>query len=200
MRRTVGSVTIPCASNAPGRRKRTGTGTSYRMPRRLVVCGTRVSSDRSSSALGAPRTRQGRIFAAKPRSTSQTSPRRAGFTLDSRGDRSLETPSRRPGGDPRPMARNMACSSVGATIEQGLRVSRPQEARRMNQSVVWRHSSSARLYAETGWVLRGRDCPHGQPPAQTRTCSIAASGSSVVLAAAMQDKRVRRSPFYGGSQ
>jgi hypothetical protein len=38
-------------------------------------------------------------------------------------------------------------------------------------------------------VLRGRDGGHPPPPAQTRTCSFSASGSSVVLASAQTATR-----------
>jgi hypothetical protein len=43
-------------------------------------------------------------------------------------------------------------------------------------------------------ALRGRDAGYPAPPAQTRTCSIPASGSSVVLASAMQRKRLKQTP------
>ena len=47
---------------------------------------------------------------------------------------------------------------------------------------------SARRY------LRGRDVGYPAPPAQTRTCSFPASGSSVVLASAMQGNSLKQTP------
>jgi len=49
--------------------------TSNREPPALVVCGTSVTKARSASSTGTLSTRQGRVFAARPRSISQTSPR-----------------------------------------------------------------------------------------------------------------------------
>ncbi len=77
--RTVGRVTMPWASNAPGRRKRTEVETSYRVPRRLVVCGTTVTKDRSSSGSAhrelnkAVSSRPSRGPRARPRLGAQTS-------------------------------------------------------------------------------------------------------------------------------
>jgi hypothetical protein len=51
------------------------TATSKRVPRALVVCATAVAKARSSSRTATLKTRQGRTFAAIPRSTRQTSPR-----------------------------------------------------------------------------------------------------------------------------
>lgn len=135
MRRTVGSVTIPCASNAPGRRKRSGTDTSYRVPRRLVVCGTTVTSARSSSALGAPSTKQGRIFAAKPRSTSQTSPRREPFT-ELRADRTAGTRGRQRGAFLHPMTQGMAHPSAVGEAAPKPGASRLRIGPRRNLSVA----------------------------------------------------------------
>src|SRR5215813_352438 len=70
-----------CASNTPFFRKPVLTSTSKRDPLGLVVCGTIVTRARSSSIAGTLRTRQGRILAAKPRSTSHTSPRFGEFIV-----------------------------------------------------------------------------------------------------------------------
>lgn len=70
-----GTETKPCASKAPGRRNGTGTWISNREPRVLVVWGTRVTRARSVSPGGMLMTSAGLTFAARPRSTSQTSPR-----------------------------------------------------------------------------------------------------------------------------
>ena len=72
---TGGMVTGCCTRNAPSFRKGTGTGISYCEPRRAVVCGRTVYSDRSASANGALRTSTGRVFSIIPKSASQTSPR-----------------------------------------------------------------------------------------------------------------------------
>lgn len=83
----------PARRNQPAatsRRNRTSTVASNRDCRGLVVWGTRVTSDRSSPMKGTLRTRQGRTFAARPRSVSQTSPRRGsaiqGFALVKLGE------------------------------------------------------------------------------------------------------------------
>jgi len=70
-----GIVTRFCASNAPSRRNPTRTATSYAEPRTAVVCGTSVIRARSLSPGVRLRTRAGRTFAARPKSTCQTSPR-----------------------------------------------------------------------------------------------------------------------------
>jgi hypothetical protein len=106
-----------------------------------VVCGTTVTRARSSSALGTPSTRQGRIFAARPRSTSQTSPRRGNLTPGPLDGRTLGTLGQRLVPALRQWAKNTECSSVAAIAGQGLRASRPREAPRMNRSVVLRRSS-----------------------------------------------------------
>ena len=69
-------MTSPWASNAPCFRNATGTTASNSVCRVDVVCGTRVISARSVSPIRVLTTRQGRTFAVRPRSTSQTSPRR----------------------------------------------------------------------------------------------------------------------------
>src|SRR5437764_3219355 len=65
----------PCASNAPGRRNKSRAMASNCVPRVDVVCGMSVISARSASPIGALNTKQGRILAVMPRSTSHTSPR-----------------------------------------------------------------------------------------------------------------------------
>ncbi len=87
-----GTVTSPCASNAPGFKNRTGTTISKFEPRTLVVCGTSVTIDRSLSPGGTLSTRQGRTFAVIPRSTSHTSPRGGAFKFAPHGDQAPETP------------------------------------------------------------------------------------------------------------
>jgi hypothetical protein len=73
---TVGIVRIFCASNAHGRKKRSSSGTSNLEFRVLVVCGIRVTKARSCSKAGTLNTKQGRTFAAIPKSTNHTSPLR----------------------------------------------------------------------------------------------------------------------------
>jgi hypothetical protein len=48
----------------------------------------------------------------------------------------------------------------------------------------WRHMSLRSLY--------GRNAGYPAPPVQTRTCSFPASGSSVVLASAVQSRAFRQ--------
>src|SRR5271157_460650 len=67
-----------CASKTPlPARNGTGIATSNRVPLGLVVWGMTVVRARSVSRVGMLRTRQGRVLAAYPRSTSHTSPRSA---------------------------------------------------------------------------------------------------------------------------
>ncbi len=76
--RTVGKVVTPCARKAPGFRKGTRTAISNGEPRRVVVCGTTVMRARSWSPKAVLTTRAGRVLPARPKSMSQTSPRRGG--------------------------------------------------------------------------------------------------------------------------
>jgi hypothetical protein len=70
-----GIVTKFWASNTPGRRTRVLIATAKRDPRGLVVGATAVTRARSCSATGTLRTRHGLTVAARPQSTSPTSPR-----------------------------------------------------------------------------------------------------------------------------
>src|SRR2546427_3460326 len=63
-----------------GMKKRNVRLTSKRVPRTLVVWETSVTSARSWSNAGILSTRQGRTFAANPKSTIHTSPRRGSAT------------------------------------------------------------------------------------------------------------------------
>lgn len=66
----------PCTRKAPGFRKGTRTAVSNGEPRKVVVCGTTVMRDRSLSPKATLTTTAGRVLPAKPKSISQTSPRR----------------------------------------------------------------------------------------------------------------------------
>ncbi len=92
-----GMVTRPCASKAPGLRKRVATTTSKRDPRTLVVCGTSVTMARSLPSPGTLMTRQDLTFAVIPRSTSQTSPRGGAFNAQHRADQAPKTRHQQPG-------------------------------------------------------------------------------------------------------
>jgi hypothetical protein len=65
----------------------TDTAASNRDWRGLVVCGTSVTKARSLSSAGMLMTSAGRTFAAMPRSTNQTSPRRGDVIQAARDDR-----------------------------------------------------------------------------------------------------------------
>jgi hypothetical protein len=77
-------------SNTPVLRKRGVAATSNREDRMLVVCGTIVTSDRSWSSAAMLRTTAGRVFAARPKSTSQTSPRCTAFAMSALGSVQVE--------------------------------------------------------------------------------------------------------------
>lgn len=140
IKRTAGTVTIPCASKAPLFRNRTEAATSNRVPRRLVVCGTTVTRARSS-APGTPRIAQGRIFAARPRSTSQTSPRRGGLTPEPRVCRSPETRHLLRRSAPHLKAWSTASVWSDARAELALHAFPAQEALQKSQAIVSRRLS-----------------------------------------------------------
>src|SRR5208282_906960 len=72
---TLATVAIRCTSKAPlSSRNAFGMATSQWLPRRDVVWATMVKTSSSSPLGWRVRTRQGRTFAAMPRSTCQTSP------------------------------------------------------------------------------------------------------------------------------
>src|SRR5882724_9277718 len=67
----------PWTSNTPASSPGTVTLTSKRVPRGAVVCGTTAYRARSLLRKGTFKTRAGRTFAARPRSTCHNSPRLA---------------------------------------------------------------------------------------------------------------------------
>ena len=96
-RRGNGTVTRPCASNPPDFKNPRFVFTSNLQSRRLVVCGTRVTKARSVSLGGTLSTRAGRILAARPSSTIQTSPLAGGLNgPSSRAGPVPGTPDQRP--------------------------------------------------------------------------------------------------------
>jgi len=151
---TVGTVTRLCASKPPGLRNRMGSGTSKRVPRRLVVWGTRVTSARSVSSIGTLRTSAGRTFAVRPKSTSQTSPRSGEFTAVLRRDPArgiLHQPGRavlRPRGKGAPLVRcaeESPAPPLGAPAPGASRTC--QEAFWPSQS--WHHTGTSKPAASS---------------------------------------------------
>jgi len=130
-----GMVTRFWASNTPAFRKGTGTVASNRDWRGLVVCGMIGISARSVSPAGTLTTTAGRTLAAMPRSTSQTSPRRATVIQSTRADRARRRVGRRPRGDPRPVAGHAATTLHGGQAPPGLRSVPAPEVHRIPRSV-----------------------------------------------------------------
>jgi hypothetical protein len=126
---------ILCVENAGLQKGNWNRRATNRDWRGLVVCGTMVTRARSVSAAGTLTTNAGRTFAAMPRSTSQTSPRRATIIQWTRADRARQTADRRRREDPRLVAGHAATRLHDGQAAPSLRSVRAPAARRIARSV-----------------------------------------------------------------
>lgn len=161
-----------CASKTPGRRKGTDTEASNRDCRGLVVWGTRVTSARSWSSAGTLIATAGRTFAAIPRSTSQTSPRRGTAIKIARADRARRRGDPRRRRDRRRPERRVEQARLAARARRRVQNARARKAPRTLRAAPGLAESWTQRPTMPGAgqvSLGGRDAEVSTPPNMDRS-------------------------------